>query len=156
MRTVWSASFLSALDLSLQPNLFGSWLTVYLDRTSRCSGHTFTLPKLHSAASIGHAEEKWTKWPLVTTSQRHTVSTITSALCKKWANNRLRGTNWLDTSCLISLVLLLKSKETEKARRSESWPGIGSEYSAPPKIRWGAPIPLVLLEKGSFQVRHTD
>lgn len=83
------------------------------------------------------------------------MSTITSALCKKWVNNRLRDTNWLHTSCLISFVLLLKSKQTVKAGQSESWPGNGSKCSAPLKSD-GVLQFCLHWKRGRFQIRHTD
>lgn len=80
------------------------------------------------------------------------MSTITSALCKKWVNNRLRDTNWLNTSCLISFVLLLKSKQTQKAGRSERWPTIAAKCS--PQIRLGAPILLAPREREVSNKTH--
>lgn len=85
----------------------------------------------------------------------YNVNNHVFALCKKWVNNRLRDTNWLSTSCLIIFVLLLKSKQTVKAGRSESQPGIGSKCSVSPKSD-GALQFCLHRERRRFQIRHTD
>lgn len=81
--------------------------------------------------------------------------TITSALCKKCVNNRLKDTNWLNTSCLISFVLLLKSKQWKRGRLKAGQASVRTILSPTPLNQMGHSN-FACTERGSFQKQEAD